>query len=127
MLHPEFDIVTIENGPRPAGKPDQCFYCKSMIGEPHKEECVCRQKSVVVKYCYEVVTFVPASWTAEVIERHRNKSSWCADNASSEINAMTPKDGCDCPIFTAQFVREATEEDEKKRTDAIKTYADQPV
>jgi hypothetical protein len=53
MNHPETYIVTEKNGPRPAGPPDECFYCGQKIGQKHKSDCVCRDRSVMVRMIVE--------------------------------------------------------------------------
>jgi len=98
----------MENGPRPAGRPDECFYCKQPVGEDHKADCVCRQRTVVVRFTVEAVIRLPGFWDEEQIRFRYNGSSWCASNLV-EILAE-PK--CLCPFTTAEFVREATAEDE---------------
>ena len=32
-------VVTAECGPRPAGKPDECFYCRAAMGDDHNIGC----------------------------------------------------------------------------------------
>jgi hypothetical protein len=49
MLFEPSKEVTPLNGPRPAGKPTECFYCKQQIGDEHAPDCVCRVKVVMVK------------------------------------------------------------------------------
>ena len=33
-------LVTPERGPRPAGRPDECFYCRRPLGAEHEPACV---------------------------------------------------------------------------------------
>jgi len=70
---------------------------------------VCRKRTVVIRYTIEVTTDVPESWTPEDIEFHRNESSWCANNIVAELEAAY----CLCNRTTAQYLREATPEDEE--------------
>lgn len=111
MDHPETHTVTLDNGPRPAGKPDRCFYCNQCIGELHTETCVLRNRTVVVRAVVEYVVRVPSSWSVEDILFHRNDSSWCKSNLISELERI---DGsvCLCGSVLFEFVREATVEDE---------------
>ena len=111
MKHTETHMVTLKNGPRPAGPPDKCFYCGMDIGEEHAVECVCRTRSVVMRHEFEVTVDVPDSWSAEDIEFHYNQSSWCAGDAIAEIERHGD---CLCGIFTSKYLREATENDEAR-------------
>lgn len=111
MKHPETHAVTATYGPRPAGPPDECFYCQVKVGGEHKPGCVLRQRTVVLRYSYDVVIAVPADWDKRMVEFHRNDSSWCADNSLPELNRHA-QSSCWCPQFTASFVREATAVDE---------------
>lgn len=106
-------LVTVENGPRPAGKPDECFYCQRKLGEEHLSRCVLRSRTVVVRVTIEMVRQVPDDWTAEDIEFHINDSSWCADNIVDDLTRFTERgEGCLCRHLSAEYVREATAEDE---------------
>jgi hypothetical protein len=111
MIHPETFIVTADNGPRPAGKPDECFYCQRPIGAEHEADCVMRDRTVVVRLTVEYPIRVPEHWTPEDIELHRNDSSWCIGNAVVELDSVNDQ-GCICGIAKVEYVREATEDDE---------------
>jgi hypothetical protein len=87
------NLVTKDNGPRPAGKPDQCFYCGEKIGKLHKKDCVCRVKEVDVR-----------SWDKQAIEFQRNDGSWCADNGLEDIVEYANKKGCSCGFFKAELL-----------------------
>jgi hypothetical protein len=79
-------IVQVDDdGIRPAGQPDQCFYCRSRVGEPHGLQCVIVQKTVRVRYTFEIDVQVPHHWTKEQFEFHRNDSTWCADNGLDDL------------------------------------------
>lgn len=98
-------VVPNDDGIRPAGKPDQCLYCKSRIGEPHALDCVVVKKVVRLKYTIEVDVQVPHSWSADDINFHRNESSWCAGNAVDEIVQQAKSGGgCLCARFSSQLV-----------------------
>ena len=111
-------LVTPENGPRPAGPPDRCFYCGAAIGSQHAESCVIRKRTVVVRATVEYVVTVPEDWDAHMIEFHRNDGSWCAGNGLSEIGRLAEyldRDDapeCGCSLATWEYVREASPEDE---------------
>jgi len=108
-------MVTPENGPRPAGKPDECFYCRQPVGSPHKDDCVCFCKIVMVKVEMTLPRVVPAHWDQHDIEFHLNDSSWCANNITNDIKRMEAADEencrCLCHNFSGEFLREATAED----------------
>lgn len=118
MIHPETHLVTKENGPRPAGRPDECFYCNAALGAEHRAECVLRRRTIVVETVVRYVVEEPEHWTAEDLHFHRNLSSSCASNVLREIadahDAM-PDYVCPCGRVRTTFVREATEADERER------------
>jgi len=75
-----------DDGIRPAGKPDECFYCGQTVGQPHGPACVCVKKLVEMKIEAQLdgVTFsglwqceVPYFWDCDMAEFHKNESSWC--------------------------------------------------
>ncbi|WP_340032596.1 hypothetical protein NSQ20_12085 [Paenibacillus sp. FSL K6-1122] len=106
------DWIVTEYAARPAGKPNRCFYCHSLIGESHASECVIRNRTVVMDFTIRMVMDVPESWKDEDVEFRYNKGSWCADNLIEMI--VREEDGCLCPHVQAKFVREATPDDEEK-------------
>ena len=96
-----------EQAMRPASTLRQCFYCHQAIGENHLSECPTVLKKVIVKATIEYTIDVPAYWDADMIEFHRNESSWCADNLIDELK-KTPEDGsCLCSKTTFQFISDA--------------------
>jgi len=97
---------------RPAGKSDECFYCKKKLGEEHALDCVIRSRTVIVDFTIRMVTHEPENWDKEQIEFHYNEGSWCSDNFLDDLERRSKKMGCSCDITDAKFVREATEEDE---------------
>lgn len=99
---PEMPEVAVnDHGIRPAGKPDECFYCQRKVGEKHKPTCVIVQKKIRATYTFTVELMVPHHWTPEKFEFHRNDSCWCAGNAIAELEEQGD---CLCPIFEAKFV-----------------------
>lgn len=94
-------VLVNDDGIRPAGKPDQCFYCQSYVGQEHDKECVTVLQIVKYKVYMnldrrstesnrgiEVGTFTrpdPHFWSSHDCEFHKNDSSWCADNALDTI------------------------------------------
>lgn len=95
-------VLPNDDGIRPAGRPNQCFYCYRMVGEEHLRDCVVIKKKVRLSYTYEVEILVPHSWTPEEIENHRNNSTWCALNGVKDIENQ---EGCGCERFHAKFIR----------------------
>ncbi len=94
---------------RPAGEPDRCFYCGELLGKIHKEDCVIRSKTVVVEFKIEVVVEVPEFWDSNDVDYRFNESSWCCDNL---IEMIRREDGCLCSHVEANYLREASEDDE---------------
>lgn len=102
-----------EYGVRPAGEPDECFYCHAKVGEQHGLSCVVRSRTVLVRVTTEIVIDVPEDWDKEQIEAAKNQGSWCADNILSIMEARNERTGgCLCGKTKIEFVRDATEDDE---------------
>ncbi|MCC7147121.1 MAG: hypothetical protein IT443_11805 [Phycisphaeraceae bacterium] len=78
-------VLPSDDGIGPNGPIDCCFYCRSKIGQPHKDDCVALVKKVTITYSYTLEVEVPAHWTAAGIEAHRLNSSWCAGNSLEEV------------------------------------------
>lgn len=74
-----------DTGIRPAGKPDECFYCHSKVGEPHKFDCVTVVKRVKMRATIEYETNVPVSWDKAITEFYYNDGHWCANNIVNEL------------------------------------------
>jgi hypothetical protein len=98
-------VLSNDDGIRPAGKPDECFYCKQKVGQPHKSDCVILSRKVKVRYSFEIEIEVPWEWDAETIRFHRNDSSWCANNAIRELEEFTDDDArCLCQGFHCEVL-----------------------
>lgn len=95
-----------DDGVRPAGKQNECFYCQSPKGQ-HKDDCVCVKRTVVLRMTVDYVIEVPRSWSAQEIEDHRNLGSFCLTNDIWKI----AEEDCHCGRAEVSFVREATAED----------------
>lgn len=108
--------LVADEGIRPAGKPDRCFYCDIPQGQEHKSGCVIRNRTVVVRFHVDLVIPVPEDWDSDMVQFHYNDSSWCADNLattlSETVERLDEQGGCMCRCVEAEFVREATDEDE---------------
>lgn len=107
------DLVTLDNGSRPAGKPDECFYCGNKIGETHKDDCVLLKKTVVVKLTADLVIKVPRSWDSGNVNFKYNGSSHCNSNIihSLEEYARDENKQCLCGLVNVVYEREASEAD----------------
>lgn len=108
-------------GIRPAGDSDKCFYCGKYIGEQHKEDCVIRNRTVVVEMTMKLVLAVPESWDEELINFRYNEGTWCASNIIDEIERLDKVLGCICGITKFNYIGEATAMDEDK----FKIYAEE--
>jgi len=99
-------VLSNDDGIRPAGNPDQCFYCKQKVGTPHKDGCVILNRKVKVKYSYEIEIEVPHGWSKDDIEFHRNESSWCADSSLRELSEISNNEtiGCLCNVFECEVL-----------------------
>ena len=101
-----------EHSIRPAGKPDECFYCHASKEAQHNAGCVIRERTIVVNITIEIVRTVPEDWGEDMINFHMNESSWCASNIIDELAKQDERMSCLCQSCSGEYVREATEEDE---------------
>ncbi|HET9375657.1 MAG TPA: hypothetical protein VFO40_11830 [Chthoniobacterales bacterium] len=89
----DWPLVAInDDGIRPAGEPDECFYCNHKVGQPHGRDCVTVTKRVLVRYVVEAAINVPHSWTAEEIvnfENHEGDSYNLEPINGAEIHAIS--------------------------------------
>lgn len=117
MKHPESHLVTETNGPRPAGKPTECFYCQQAIGQEHLGTCVCRHRTVIIEAHVSLAVSVPESWSESDINSYYTGSS-CGDNLLATIESAFAKDEensrCACDSIFGQYVEEATAEQEAR-------------
>lgn len=97
-------VAVNDDGIRPAGRPDRCFYCQQRVGMPHTRTCVVILKRIRVRYIFTVEIDVPHSWDKDTVEFHRNESSWCGDNALDDIDQFVPVGACLCPFMACEFV-----------------------
>lgn len=113
-----------DNGVRPAGSPDHCFYCGICVaGQEHLPDCVMRQRTVVLRLEIEFVASVSDYWDEEQIHFHRNEGSYCTGNDIKDIARscgyeVSPRPGghlsrCGCETGKVTYVREASEDDHK--------------
>ncbi len=83
-------VAKTDDGIRPAGAPDECFYCRRKVGQSHALDCTIVHKLVeykVVAVLSDGTTFSglwqreePFEWDAAQMNFARNDSSWCANN-----------------------------------------------
>lgn len=101
-----YALVVTPDCARPAGRPDECFYCHAAMGEPHVASCVCITQDTRVKVTVEVEIILsePASWDGPGIDFHLNESSWCASNAAEKIAEAVLDDDCLCAAAKFEFV-----------------------
>lgn len=86
-------------GIRPAGKPDECFYCLHKVGDEHARDCV-----IITKRVEHEVTLTwsdgskttgtwqfdePYFWDVYGSEFHKNESSWCANNLERYLDSTS--------------------------------------
>lgn len=98
--------VVLENdyGIRPAGKPDECFYCGQKVGHRHKPDCVVVTKKVMMRFTIDIPVNVPHSWSKDDIDFRYNGGTWCADNLIDMLEDYESKNGCLCGITSAEMV-----------------------
>lgn len=107
-------VVKNDDGIRPAGRNDTCFYCGSKIGEYHKGDCVVVTKKVKVRATIEYEIEVPHFWDNEQIEFHRNEGSWCSDNLINELQVIEKRND-DCLCYYTEFEYIETTDNTPKR------------
>lgn len=111
MIRETYPVRENDDGIRPAGKPDECFYCHRKVGQIHNiETCQVVRKTALVRYSIEVEFEREIPWyeTKEGFEAHLNEGSWCASNALQEIqDALDKAQDCLCnQKFKAELIKE---------------------
>lgn len=102
-------VAPNDDGIRPAGAPDQCFYCRQKVGAEHARDCVMVKKTVLVRYSIELEIEVPHHWRQGDVEFNRNEGTWCANNAIDELRKRfaTDESGCMCGAFACEYLGDA--------------------
>jgi hypothetical protein len=77
-----------DDGIRPAGPNDACFYCRAKIGDTHGPECAIPIRTVVVKMEIEYTIDIPEHWDVDMLHFHRNDGSWCSNNGMYELDRV---------------------------------------
>lgn len=62
------EVHPLDDGIRPAGRPDHCFFCQQAVGYPHLRSCVVVTKTVRFRITVDVDMDMPHGWTKEEIE-----------------------------------------------------------
>jgi hypothetical protein len=99
-------VMPNDDGIRPAGSPDECFYCRQKIGSEHGWDCAVVTKTIKVRYVYEVEITVPHFWGEDLINFHLNESSWCADNGLDDLDKIIAERGCLCSVFDGEYIED---------------------
>jgi hypothetical protein len=99
------EFLVTRDAMRPASPREECFYCQSPIGTPHKDTCVLIGKTAHIRITIECPVTVPASWDEETTRFHFNQGTWCATNILGDLERLAEKnDGCLCPFTTIEVV-----------------------
>lgn len=98
------EVLEDDDGIRPAGPPDECFYCHQKVGQGHGLDCPCVEKTVLLRYTFEIPVRVPWFWESDDVENHRNWRS-CADNTLFDLEEISEGDGCLCDHFHCEFLK----------------------
>lgn len=96
-------VADLDDGLRPAGPQDACFYCQQKVGTQHRSDCAVVTKKVRVRVTLDYDITVPYSWDSGQIEFHRNDSSWCSSNLISELEEQFGEDSEQCLCGRASF------------------------
>ena len=117
MKKSDWTVTADDEGIRPAGPKDECFYCQVKIGGQHGAECVIRKRTVIVELTIQVAVAVPEYWDDDAIEFRYNESSACKNGLIEDIVRMQERmrtaGNCLCSAGEVTFVREADAEDEE--------------
>jgi hypothetical protein len=89
LVHPKDD------GIRPAGNPDECFYCNQKVGQPHAPDCVAVSRRARFTVTLEVDIDMPCCWDNETDyqtfhEEHGYEEVWNA--LEQELSEGLPDD-----------------------------------
>lgn len=101
-------VLAKDDGIRPAGPPDACFYCNQKVGQPHTRSCVCVQKVVKVRFAVDLDLRVPYDWKPTDVDFRYQDSTWCGDNildlAREQLLVERAAGGCLCPRVSGSFL-----------------------
>lgn len=79
-----------DDGIRPAGASNACFYCKRVVGQLHDFECPIVQKRIEMRvfglqFCGRWETRVPFYWDEDRTLFRFNESTFCASSLLDEL------------------------------------------
>ncbi len=102
-------VAPNDDGIRPGSSLDQCWFCRSKVGTPHKLVCAAVTKTVRVVYSFTLDIEVPHHWQQHDVESHRNEeSSSCANNAIVEVaeffDGSDDENPCACHSFECEYI-----------------------
>jgi hypothetical protein len=109
-------LTVNDNGVRPAGKPDECFYCHEKVGN-HKNDCVCVEKAIIIELKVKLIVTVPNYWNTSNIEFKYNGSSHCLGNEIKQLfqeNEKIESECFTCHRSSVEFIGDASIEDIKR-------------
>ena len=98
--YPTFEVSVEDDGIRPKGEPDECFFCRQKVGQLHIKDCVItwRHKKIKLIALVEFEEEVPEHWDDENIRFRYNDSTWCASNLFNRFDNEDDEDSsCGCP------------------------------
>lgn len=122
-------VLLNDNGIRPAGPADACFYCNQKVGQLHLLDCVSIRKRVKVRYTVEVEIDMPHSAGKAEIEYNRNDGRWCGNNVIDDITEHIDSTGyCLCNNVKCEylgdvdgkFIHDTHTDDEMRAMEAIR-------
>lgn len=97
-------VLPDDQGIRPAGPSDACFYCGRRVGEEHQRTCVTVVKKVKIVASIELEIDVPHHWDESNVNFYQNDSSWCASNIIKVLQELDVKETCLCRRYSADFI-----------------------
>lgn len=130
-------VHELDDGIRPAGKPNECFYCNKKVGAPHADDCVVVTKRVLMRITTpdgsvsgNWILDVPHSFSPDSIEFRYNEGTWCANNifdydvSWDQPNALARLReldiGCLCDVLEFKFVRVVDDTPRRKLQDSCR-------
>lgn len=97
-------VTSDDEGIRPAGADDECFYCHQKVGQRHKMDCVMLTKKGRIRLTIELPLEAAQSFDAHTIEFMYTKGSWCHSNLTAWIDKVTDSEGCCGFIKAAEWL-----------------------
>jgi len=102
-----------DDGVRPNGPDDACFYCHKPLGRGHGAKCPILERTVTVVYSFRINIRVPLHWDEADVEFHRNEGTWCAHNAVDQLRELADQleeqNRCLCDWFMCTCDRDEGE------------------